>query len=847
LKWFGDISGETLMRAILHSRLFMAFGGIVLSTWIIGWLVFRQIETSLQNSRPIPIGIIAGGMLGIILIAALMARFLYVTIDQSLDTVVKTAEEFAQNDLVEFSAAMTSLAQGDLTIRVKSRFAPIDPASFPEFNSLVSGLNHIIQESGAIAQKFNSVTDEPCRRLVYIGADSFLEGRTCAETMGQILNGQGKVAIITPYTSQSIEVRFSSFQAYLYEKYPHVQVVTTEIGQTFIESCYALTKDVLKRFPDLSAIYVPEGSAAGYVAKALSEAGRAKTVKLICHDLVNETMQLLMSGIVTATVGQDPFAQGHDPVIHLYNYLVSNIIPPKQRMITKMDTITAQNFHQFWDPEKGAIESEATQQRRAVPVPEIPSGGLRIVFLGREDSAFFTPIKEGALSAASELRSRNTKVEWYLPETVSKHHDFGVKGYGPSIEMFVEQKVDGIVVPIYDKNLVPLINRAVEAGVAVAVYNSEPSGLRNLIGILINQARQLRGLSQDMTQSAYTSEGLAGQINQVIGQMTDVLEGEARSAVLMIDNVQQIASAIQNIGQGAQDQARAADSVSLASDKISRALISARQSAETSTITATEAMGVAQEGAEIITRTLDQIEDIRKAVRASVECTRDLSNLSARIGLIVNTIDEIAAQTNLLALNAAMEAARAGENGKGFAVVAVEVRSLAKQAASATREINTLIRDVHRNTREIVGSVDSAMNQAQLGGKLATQAGQSLALLIKAASTMRNHTQVWVDANEEIADTLGILTGAIESVSAVIEENVSATKEVSQNVQNTVKIVDSVTNMSKENAASIQEVHAWTNEVVVSSQTVGQNASSVETLAEELQGAISNFKIESSE
>jgi methyl-accepting chemotaxis protein len=831
------------MRAILHSKLFVAFGGLVICAWVIGWLVVRQVETSLINAQPIPLEVIAGGMLCFGLVAILMARYLYVSIDRSLIKIVKSTEKFAQTDLFEFSAAMTSLAQGDLTVRVNSSFTPIDIDSLPEFSSLVSSLNHIILESGEIAQKFNSVTDEPCLRMVYVGADSFLEGRMCAETMGQVLNGQGKVAIVSSYNSQAIEVRFSSFQAYLYENYPRIQVVTIGISQTYIDGCYALTKDLLKRYPDLNGIYIPEGGVTGVIAKAISDTGRAKSVKVICHDLTDETMQLLARGEVTATLGQDPFAQGYDPIIHLYNYLVSNLIPPKQRMITRMDSITTENFQQFWDPQKGIIESDAAQ-RRVQLIPEIPTRELRIIFLGRDDTAFFNPIKQGVLAAANELKSRNTKVEWFIPDVVSQQQDYGVKGYGPAFDMFVNQKVDGIVVPIYDKKLVPIINRAVAAGVAVATYNSESSGLRNLITVLTHQAQQLRSFSQSMTHSSRTSEEMADQINEVVGQMTNILEEEAQSAKFMIENVQQIAHSIQNISQGAQDQAQAADSVIQASNKISRALTDARQSAETSTITATEAMGVAKEGAGIITQTLDQIENIRKAVGASVECTHDLSTLSVQISKILATIDEVAAQTNLLALNAAMEAARAGENGKGFAVVAVEVRNLAKQAAAATREINILIRDVQRNTREIIGAVGTAMDQAQLGNKLASQAGQSLTMLVKAAATMRNHSQAWVEANDEIANTLGSLSGAIEKVSSVIEENVIATEEVSQNVQSTVKTVNNVTNMSQETAASIQEVHIWTNEVVLNSHQVGENALSVDNLAQELQGEISSFKID---
>jgi len=59
----------------------------------------------------------------------------------------------------------------------------------------------------------------------------------------------------------------------------------------------------------------------------------------------------------------------------------------------------------------------------------------------------------------------------------------------------------------------------------------------------------------------------------------------------------------------------------------------------------------------------------------------------------------IAFQTNILSLNAAVEAATAGEHGKGFAVVAAEVRNLATNSSLVANEIQTLVEEAERLSR----------------------------------------------------------------------------------------------------------------------------------------------------
>lgn len=68
-----------------------------------------------------------------------------------------------------------------------------------------------------------------------------------------------------------------------------------------------------------------------------------------------------------------------------------------------------------------------------------------------------------------------------------------------------------------------------------------------------------------------------------------------------------------------------------------------------------------------------------------------INSIQDEVRKFATTNETIAKHTNLLALNATIEAARAGEYGKGFAVVAQEVKSLASQAASTSKELRTKV------------------------------------------------------------------------------------------------------------------------------------------------------------
>jgi methyl-accepting chemotaxis protein len=114
----------------------------------------------------------------------------------------------------------------------------------------------------------------------------------------------------------------------------------------------------------------------------------------------------------------------------------------------------------------------------------------------------------------------------------------------------------------------------------------------------------------------------------------------------------------------------------------------------------------ATHAASISAASADGAEHVRVAIGA-------LSEASEEIGQVVKIITSIASQTNLLSLNASIEAARAGEAGKGFAVVAKEVKELASQTASSTRDITGRVGAIQSQVASIRGAVESIVETAR--------------------------------------------------------------------------------------------------------------------------------------
>lgn len=217
-------------------------------------------------------------------------------------------------------------------------------------SGLVPYINRAV-DAGIPVATFNAETTEPNKRLFYVGADSYLQGNAAADFMAQALKGKPgkkKVAVMDGFFAvEAQEIRRAGFEDRLKELAPDIEVVTRVETLDKNDVAQSLTQDIITAHPDIAGIYIIGAGQFGML-RAVEEAGLGGKVVCIAHDISDDLIEFLDKNILSCTIGQDSLAQGRDPAIRLYNYIIADVVPPAGRLFTDMPAITPQNYKQHY-------------------------------------------------------------------------------------------------------------------------------------------------------------------------------------------------------------------------------------------------------------------------------------------------------------------------------------------------------------------------------------------------------------------------------------------------------------------------------------------------------------------
>jgi methyl-accepting chemotaxis protein len=240
-------------------------------------------------------------------------------------------------------------------------------------------------------------------------------------------------------------------------------------------------------------------------------------------------------------------------------------------------------------------------------------------------------------------------------------------------------------------------------------------------------------LGKNLSQCGGNISIAAAEVSHFIDQLKMKIEGDVRE-------ITDIAS---STSQMAQTSGEVVDSAGAAATAV------------------TETRGESQVGLTKVQEAIHQIHGVSASVEETSSLVEKLQTHSDQIQGIAHVINGLADQTNLLALNAAIEAARAGDHGRGFSVVADEVRGLANKTATATGEIEQMLKEVQRDTSHAVDI---------MGG------------LVKHMSEMVTSTEQVGSLLKDIGHYSEESESKVQQIVNAINESASATTQISHSV-----------------------------------------------------------------
>lgn len=325
-----------------------------------------------------------------------------------------------------------------------------------------------------------------------------------------------------------------------------------------------------------------------------------------------------------------------------------------------------------------------------------------------------------------------------------------------------------------------------ELGILATGINTMTTNLRGMIETVSNSAEHVAATSEQLTASSEQTSTASDEITKAIQQISTGQEKQLLGMKEANHSVTEISSSLTAITENIKEL----NDLSIETSKVSLS------------------------GNEVITQSVEQMNQINKQNIMTNEAMLLLESKSQEIGEIINVITSIAAQTNLLALNAAIEAARAGEQGKGFAVVADEVRKLAEESGNAANNISTLISEIQLHTQNTVQIVNEGQSVVETGIRYVANAGKTF---------------------DVIAADVDMINNKLSSVSTEIQEINANTENLVNEILKTQDVTDQSSSYTQQVVAAAEEQSATMIEMTFASRSLAE-------MSQELQNLVSNFK-----
>lgn len=300
----------------------------------------------------------------------------------------------------------------------------------------------------------------------------------------------------------------------------------------------------------------------------------------------------------------------------------------------------------------------------------------------------------------------------------------------------------------------------------------------------------------DLRSYATVSEDFTGaiadSINFAIDQLRDLVSRITETSQEVAQYTASTQGITNQLAEASEHQAQEIAGASAAINEMAMSIDQVSSNAEESAVVAERSVKIAANGANVVNRSIEGMDIIREQIQETSKRIKRLGESSQEIGNIVALINDIADQTNILALNAAIQASMAGEAGRGFAVVADEVQRLAERSASATKQIETLVKTIQTDTNEAVISMEQTTSEVVRGANLSKDAGVALDEIQNVSGNLAKLISNISDAAKLQSASAGHIATTMNVVQEITSQTTTATFDTARSVSELANMAEAL-------------------------------------------------------
>ncbi|GHB31812.1 substrate-binding domain-containing protein [Salinicola rhizosphaerae] len=202
------------------------------------------------------------------------------------------------------------------------------------------------QEQGIPVTLFDSINPEGMS-LTTIGSDFCEQAEMAANRLIELLDGQGKVAIMMGVPTAPNHAERARCAQAVFDSHDGIEVVATGVDNDDINTAQQQASAIMQANPDLDGWVASDAAGPVGIGQAIKEADKVGKVQMVGLDDLNQMLVLIKDGVADSSSASRPTMQGYWAVMAMWQQATGAITP--SHIDTGNVMITPDNVDEFME------------------------------------------------------------------------------------------------------------------------------------------------------------------------------------------------------------------------------------------------------------------------------------------------------------------------------------------------------------------------------------------------------------------------------------------------------------------------------------------------------------------